>query len=223
MVAPNVSRADRRFAQPLERPETKCVRASCVPARVCAARYLSSLALRSPVKSHSAARAAGTAIALSPGLRFDLSASNLRRLSRTLATRDTSPRSAPAAAQREKQLIAISAPHKLSSSIVIEELRAILADRVSTSESVREHHSHGESWHAPGLPDAVVFPSRPTKSRPSSRSVREHRRPIVPFGMGSSLEGHVNAIHGGVSIDLTRMTRVVRLSPEDLDITVEAG
>ena len=47
--------------------------------------------------------------------------------------------------------------------------------------------------------------------------------PIVPFGMGSSLEGHVNAIHGGVSIDLTRMTRVLRLSPEDLDITVEAG
>ena len=45
----------------------------------------------------------------------------------------------------------------------------------------------------------------------------------MPFGMGSSLEGHVNAIHGGVSIDLTRMTRVLRLSPEDLDITVEAG
>jgi D-lactate dehydrogenase (cytochrome) len=50
-----------------------------------------------------------------------------------------------------------------------------------------------------------------------------HRTPIVPFGMGSSLEGHVNAIHGGVSIDLTRMTRVLRLSPEDLDVTVEAG
>jgi len=106
---------------------------------------------------------------------------------------------------------------------VIEELRAILADRVSTSESVREHHSHGESWHAPGVPDAVVFPVSTDEVAAIVKVCAEHRRPIVPFGMGSSLEGHVNAIHGGVSIDLTRMTRVVRLSPEDLDITVEAG
>ena len=67
------------------------------------------------------------------------------------------------------------------------------------------------------------FRRPPTKSRRSSSCAREQRTPIVPFGMGSSLEGHVNAIHGGVSIDLTRMTRVLRLSPEDLDITVEAG
>ena len=106
---------------------------------------------------------------------------------------------------------------------MIEELRAILADRVSTSESVREHHSHGESWHAPGVPDAVVFPVSTDEVAVIVKVCAEHRRPIVPFGMGSSLEGHVNAIHGGVSIDLTRMTRVVRLSPEDLDITVEAG
>ena len=64
---------------------------------------------------------------------------------------------------------------------------------------------------------------RPTKWPPSSSCAPQQRTPIVPFGMGSSLEGHVNAIHGGVSIDLTRMTRVLRLSPEDLDITVEAG
>jgi D-lactate dehydrogenase (cytochrome) len=50
-----------------------------------------------------------------------------------------------------------------------------------------------------------------------------HGAPIIPFGIGSSLEGHVNAIHGGVSIDLTRMTKVLRLSPEDMDVTVEAG
>ena len=73
------------------------------------------------------------------------------------------------------------------------------------------------------FPMSSSFRRRPTKSARSSRSAREHRTPIVPFGMGSSLEGHVNAIHGGVSIDLTRMTRVLRLSPEDLDITVEAG
>jgi len=106
---------------------------------------------------------------------------------------------------------------------VIGELRGILGDRVSTSDAVREHHSHGESWHAPGLPDVVVFPQSTEEVAGVVRVCAKHRRPIVPFGMGSSLEGHVNAIHGGVSIDMTRMTRVVRLSPEDLDITVEAG
>jgi D-lactate dehydrogenase (cytochrome) len=106
---------------------------------------------------------------------------------------------------------------------VIEALRGILGDRVSTSDSVREHHSHGESWHAPGLPDAVVFPTSTDEVAAIVKVCAQHRRPIVPFGMGSSLEGHVNAIHGGVSIDLTRMTRVLRLSPEDLDVTVEAG
>jgi D-lactate dehydrogenase (cytochrome) len=50
-----------------------------------------------------------------------------------------------------------------------------------------------------------------------------HGAPIIPFGIGSSLEGHVNAIRGGVSLDLTRMTKVLRLSPDDMDITVEAG
>jgi D-lactate dehydrogenase (cytochrome) len=106
---------------------------------------------------------------------------------------------------------------------VLEALRAVLGDRVSVSDSVREHHSHGESWHAPGLPDCVVFPRSTEEVAAIVRVCAQHRRPIVPFGMGSSLEGHVNAIHGGVSIDLTRMTRVLRLSPEDLDITVEAG
>ncbi|MFM8533084.1 MAG: FAD-binding oxidoreductase [Acidimicrobiia bacterium] len=106
---------------------------------------------------------------------------------------------------------------------MIAALRALLGDRVSTSDSVREHHSHGESWHAPGLPDCVVFPTSTEEVAQIVRRCAEHRTPIVPFGMGSSLEGHVNAIHGGVSIDMTRMTRGLRLSPEDLDITVEAG
>ena len=106
---------------------------------------------------------------------------------------------------------------------MIEALRAILGDRVSTSDSVREHHSHGESWHAPGLPDVVVFPISTEEVAAIVKLCAQHRTPIVPFGMGSSLEGHVNAIHGGVSIDMTRMTKVLRISPDDLDITVEAG
>jgi len=106
---------------------------------------------------------------------------------------------------------------------VIDDLKSLLGDRVSTSGAVREHHSHGESWHAAGLPDCVVFPTSTAEVSAIVKLCARHRTPIVPFGMGSSLEGHVNAIHGGVSIDLTRMTKVLRLNPEDLDITVEAG
>ncbi|MGQ0734972.1 MAG: FAD-binding oxidoreductase [Acidobacteriota bacterium] len=110
-----------------------------------------------------------------------------------------------------------------SSERVIDALRARLGARVSISESVRHHHSHGESWHAPGLPDAVVFPETTDEVSAIVEACAQARVPVVPFGMGSSLEGHVNAIHGGVTIDLTRMTRVVRLSADDLDVTVEAG
>src|SRR5262245_59447687 len=105
---------------------------------------------------------------------------------------------------------------------LLDALSTVVGDRLSTSESVREHHSHGESWHPPGLPDAVVFPTTTDEVAQIVRACAARRVPIVPFGMGSSLEAHVNAIRGGVTIDLTRMTRVVRLSAEDLDVTVEA-
>lgn len=111
----------------------------------------------------------------------------------------------------------------LYNAAVIDDLRRLLGDRVSVAAAVREHHSHGESWHAAGVPDAVVFPITTEEVSAIVSLCARHRTPMVPFGMGSSLEGHVNAVHGGVSIDLTRMTRVLRLSPDDLDITVEAG
>ncbi|HXG87288.1 MAG TPA: FAD-linked oxidase C-terminal domain-containing protein [Vicinamibacterales bacterium] len=106
---------------------------------------------------------------------------------------------------------------------MIEELRALLGDRLSTSDAVREHHSHGESWHAPGMPDAVAFPESTEEVAQIVAACARAQTPMVAFGMGSSLEGHVNAIHGGVSIDLTRMSRVLRLSTDDLDVSVEAG
>src|SRR5690606_30313600 len=93
----------------------------------------------------------------------------------------------------------------------------------STADGVRDHHSHGESWHAAARPDAVAFPVSTEEVAAIVRACAAERVPIVPFGMGSSLEGHVNAVRGGVSIDLTRMARVVRISPEDMDVTVEAG
>ena len=106
---------------------------------------------------------------------------------------------------------------------LVADLRALVGNRVSTAAAVRGHHSHGESWHVAAEPDAVVFPETTAEVSAVVRACAAHGVPIIPFGIGSSLEGHVNAVHGGVSIDLTRMTKVLRLSPDDMDVTVEAG
>ncbi len=100
---------------------------------------------------------------------------------------------------------------------------AFLGDRVSRTSAVREHHSRGESYHAPGLPDLVVFPTTTEEVQQIARVCTAHRCPMVPFGAATSLEGHVNAVRGGITIDLTRMNRIVRVSADDLDATVEAG
>jgi D-lactate dehydrogenase (cytochrome) len=106
---------------------------------------------------------------------------------------------------------------------LVADLQTFLADRCTTNASQLEHHSHGESWHAAGTPDVVVFPLNTDEVSAVVRAAARHGAPVVPFGVGSALEGHVNAIRGGVSIDLSRMNRVLRISVEDLDATVEAG
>jgi len=103
------------------------------------------------------------------------------------------------------------------------ELRGLLGSRANDAASVREHHSHGESYHTPAAPDIVCFPHTSDEVAAIVRVAAAHRLPIIPFGAGTSLEGHVNAIRGGVSIDLREMNRIVRVSIEDLDTTVEAG
>jgi len=102
-------------------------------------------------------------------------------------------------------------------------LRDLLGDRVSTGAAVREHHSRGESHHHAVLPDAVAFPSSTEDVQALVAACAAHRVPMTAFGAGSSLEGHVIPLRRGVSVDLTRMTRILRLSVEDLDVTVEAG
>ena len=106
---------------------------------------------------------------------------------------------------------------------LIEELRTIPGANLSTTAAVRDHHSRGESHHPAALPHAVVFPDTTEDVQAIVRACATHRSPIVPFGAGSSLEGHVNPIHGGVSIDMTKMNRVLRMSADDLDTTVQAG
>ena len=103
------------------------------------------------------------------------------------------------------------------------DLKALLGPRASDAASVREHHSRGESYHAPALPDIVCFPATTDEVAGILRVSARHQLPVVAFGAGTSLEGHVHAVRGGISIDLREMRRVVRVSTEDLDATVEAG
>src|SRR5580765_5687436 len=105
----------------------------------------------------------------------------------------------------------------------IRELRALLGSRASDAAAVREHHSHGESYHAPSAPDVVCLPRTTDEVAEILRISARFKVPVVPFGAGTSLEGHVNAIRGGITIDLREMNKVVRVSAEDLDATVEAG
>ncbi len=105
----------------------------------------------------------------------------------------------------------------------ISELQSLLGSRVTTAQVQREHHSHGESYLPPALPDAVCFPRNTDEVSGILKISARHQIPVVPFGAGTSVEGQVNAIHGGISIDLREMNKIVRVSVEDCDATVEAG
>jgi D-lactate dehydrogenase (cytochrome) len=105
----------------------------------------------------------------------------------------------------------------------VTDLEALLGDRCTTNPTQIEHHSHSESWHPAGAPDVVAFPVSTDEVSAVMKAAARHGAAVVPFGAGSSLEGHVNAVAGGVSIDLSRMNRVLRVSADDLDATVEAG
>ena len=106
---------------------------------------------------------------------------------------------------------------------VVAELKALLGERVSTSAAVREHHGKDESYFPYALPDAVVFPHSTEEVRDVVNICRRHRVPMIPFGVGTSLEGHVLAIRGGVCVDLSRMNKVLAVHDADLDAVVQAG
>src|SRR4051812_17738361 len=106
---------------------------------------------------------------------------------------------------------------------VLEELKALLGERVSTSAAVREHHGKDESYFPYALPDAVVFVESTEEVRDVVDICRRHRVPMIPFGVGTSLEGHILAVRGGVSIDLSHMNKVLAVHEEDLDAVVQAG
>ena len=102
-------------------------------------------------------------------------------------------------------------------------LRALCGERVSTAMALREQHGRDESYHAGHPPDVVVQPQSTEEVSALLRLCSAHRVPVVPYGAGTSLEGHVAALHGGVCVDVTLMNRVLAVHEADLDAVVQPG
>ena len=110
-----------------------------------------------------------------------------------------------------------------SISTAIDILKQRFGDQLSTALSVRQHHSHTTTQIKSQIPDAVIFARETADVAAVVAVCQEHRCPIIPFGVGSSLEGHVNAPLGGVSIDMNAMDRVLSVHEADLDAVVQPG
>ena len=106
---------------------------------------------------------------------------------------------------------------------LLDSLRQLLGDRLSTAAAVCAHHGRDESYHAPHAPDAVAFVHSTEEVVAIVKLCAEHKTPVIAFGTGTSLEGHVAALAGGVCIDMSQMNRILRVNVEDLDVLVEAG
>jgi D-lactate dehydrogenase (cytochrome) len=123
-------------------------------------------------------------------------------------------------------IVEASAPLRRDPKTIDAAVRALTAkfgNRVVTSRAVREQHGNTITWIENQPPDAVVFPQSTEDVQDVVRICAQHRVPIIPFGTGTSLEGHVNAPHGGISIDMRDMNQVLAVHAEDLDCVVQPG
>ena len=115
-----------------------------------------------------------------------------------------------------------SVPSTVSNAAVAS-LHQLLGDRFSTAGPVRQQHGKDASYHPCAPPDAVAFPQSTGEVSEIVKICARHQIPIIPFGSGTGLEGHVGALRGGVCIDVSRMNKILRVSTGDLDATVQAG
>ena len=105
----------------------------------------------------------------------------------------------------------------------LDRLRSLLGERLQTTAAAREHHARDESGHPASLPDAVVFAESTADVAAILRLASQCRLPVVPFGTGTGIEGASIPVRGGLSLDLSRMNRVLEVNVDDLDACVEAG
>ena len=99
---------------------------------------------------------------------------------------------------------------------VIDAARAFLGERITTNATLRDHHSHGQDTQPPVLPDAVAFVETAEEVARVLALCHAAHVPVVPWGAGTSLEGHVTPVRGGISLDLTRMTRVLEVNQAEI-------
>jgi len=120
--------------------------------------------------------------------------------------------------------MASPAPHRepIDKSL-LGELRRLLGNRLSTATVVCDQHGKDESYHAPHSPDAVAFAHSTEEISAIVKLCAAHKTPVIAFGTGTSLEGHVAALAGGLCIDLSQMNQILRVNAEDLDAVVQAG
>jgi D-lactate dehydrogenase (cytochrome) len=102
-------------------------------------------------------------------------------------------------------------------------LKQKFGDRLQTGEAIRQQHAHTMTWLENQPPDAVVFVETAADVVDIVNVARAHKVPVIPFGAGTSLEGHVNAPRGGLSVDFSRMNRIISVNETDLDCVVEPG
>jgi D-lactate dehydrogenase (cytochrome) len=105
----------------------------------------------------------------------------------------------------------------------LDELRALLGERLTTEADVRLRHGTDAGFRPAHPPEAVAYPESTEEVSAVVRICARHRAPVIAYGAGTSLEGHVAAVRGGVCVDLSRMNRITRVEPADLDVTVQAG
>ncbi len=110
-----------------------------------------------------------------------------------------------------------------NTALAIAALKELLGDRLSTGESIREIHGRDEAYSQPALPDAVAFPESTVEVSAIVKICARYKVPVVPFGIGTSLEGHVIPTHGGISVDTSRMNKILEVHESDLDAVVQPG
>jgi D-lactate dehydrogenase (cytochrome) len=106
----------------------------------------------------------------------------------------------------------------------VDELRKLLRDdQISYNKTILEHHSRDESYHTPQLPQVVVFPETVEDVQAVLGHANAHQIPVTPFAVGSSLEGQVIPVRGGISLDMTRMNKILEVRPRDFLVRVQPG
>jgi D-lactate dehydrogenase (cytochrome) len=114
-------------------------------------------------------------------------------------------------------------PSRSTIATALAELAALFGNRLVTSEAVRAQHANVTTWFAEGIPDGVIFPQSVADIQSAMRVCARHEVPVIPFGAGSSLEGHLNAPLGGISFDMKDLSRIIAVHAEDADCVVEPG